>query len=259
MSTHLVIGFKGEVGSAVCSLLLKTDHTKIAGKDKGQDVWMNGFDGQDAEYMHVCIPWDDKFKLVVAEYASVYGPEIVIIHSTVPVGITRQLCEDLLRPCVHSPVRGKHPDLLDGLKTFVKTIGTSNARAGGRVKDLFESMGLKTRLYDKSETTELAKLLCTTTYGLYLSWAQEQARMCEKLNLNYKEVAIEFAQDYNEGYQRLGHPEFTKPILTPGYIGGHCVMPNIDLLEQTFPSDFCNLIKQSNLQKYVDEYAREQK
>jgi hypothetical protein len=41
------------------------------------------------------------------------------------------------------------------------------------------------------------------------------------------------------------------PILFPGSIGGHCVMPNVDILMQEYPSIFLKVIKESN-----DKYGK---
>ena len=38
-------------------------------------------------------------------------------------------------------------------------------------------------------------------------------------------------------------------VFQPGFIGGHCVIPNIRLLETVCPSPFLDLIEESNEQK----------
>ena len=42
--------------------------------------------------------------------------------------------------------------------------------------------------------------------------------------------------NYNEGYQDLGFPEFTRPNLIPimTKIGGHCILSNAKILDSEF-------------------------
>ena len=50
--------------------------------------------------------------------------------------------------------------------------------------------------------------------------------------------------NYNTGYEKLGYPEYKKPLLVPNMstIKGHCVMPNTKLME----NDFTELLKKRN-------------
>ena len=41
-------------------------------------------------------------------------------------------------------------------------------------------MGIKTKLVYPSKTSELAKLFCTTYYGLCIAWHGEMAKICKK-------------------------------------------------------------------------------
>jgi hypothetical protein len=43
-----------------------------------------------------------------------------------------------------------------------------------------------------------------------------------------------------------------RPIMFPGFIGGHCLIPNTELLLQSYDSDFLKLILKSN-QKRKEE------
>jgi UDP-N-acetyl-D-mannosaminuronate dehydrogenase len=45
-------------------------------------------------------------------------------------------------------------------------------------------------------------------------------------------------------------------VFQPGFVGGHCVIPNTYLLEQVQPSPFIEAIRHSNDRKQ-DELARE--
>jgi hypothetical protein len=53
---------------------------------------------------------------IVKIYKESFDSNIVIIHSTVSVGTTKKCGDDF----VHSPIRGKHLNLEEGIKTFTK-------------------------------------------------------------------------------------------------------------------------------------------
>src|SRR5207237_9712812 len=97
----------------------------------------------------------------------------------------------------------------------------------------------KTRLIKVQEAREIAKPRETTYFGLIIAWAQEVERYCIKFGANYDEV-VSF-------YDEI---KFFPPVkYFPGVIGGHCVMPNIAILRQQFPSGLLDAIVQSNTLK----------
>ncbi len=60
-----------------------------------------------------------------------------------------------------------------------------------------------------------------------------------------------FAQGLTADYLEVGKffreiPYLPAVLFQPGYIGGHCVMPNIELLKQCRESDFLDAVKNSN-------------
>jgi len=95
---------------------------------------------------------------------------------------------------------------------------------------------MKTKLLRSPEATEIAKVTETTYFGLLIAWAQEVERYSRKLGADYDEV-VSF-------YDEI---EFFPPVkYFPGVIGGHCVMPNIAILLQQFPSGLLQAIVHSN-------------
>jgi len=95
---------------------------------------------------------------------------------------------------------------------------------------------MKTKLLSSPEATEIAKLSETTYFGVLIAWAQEVERYCRKRGANYDEV-VSF-------YDEI---EFFRPVkYFPGVIGGHCVMPNIAILLQHFPSGLLQAVVHSN-------------
>lgn len=214
---HLVIG-AGEVGQSLYGVL--KSHYDVIIRDK-DDVVEGEF-----KVLHICYPPFENFVEVTKKYIDEYKPELVIVHSTVPVGTTRKIGG----LAVHSPIRGVHPRLEDGIKTFVKYFGGKKAKEAAKY---FSDIGIKIQDFDKPETTELLKILSTTYYGWNIVFAKEAKRICDKLELDFDEVYTTSNKDYNDGYKKLGMEHVIRPVLKniPGKIGGHCIVSNCELLD----------------------------
>jgi hypothetical protein len=225
----LIVG-NGEVGKALAEVLKSYNPDVL---DKGEE-WR----GHYYDVLHVCFPFSGEFTEQVRAYQELYAPSVTVIHSTVPVGTSRSL------DAVHSPIRGIHPFLTEGIRTFVKLIGGSGA---SRVADYFRRAGLRVMLFDKQETTELAKLLETESYRVNIEFCQIAKALCDEAGVGFHDAYTIAAQTYNSGYAALGRPEYVRPILQPidGQIGGHCVGPNQKLLDRIGSLDLlksCSLI-----------------
>lgn len=214
MNKTLIIGM-GEVGQALMRVL--KDYNPV-----GADIEIDLDDT--FEVMHICFPYSDNFIEDVKEYQEKYKPKYTIIHSTVPVGTSGQL------KATHSPIRGLHPHLEEGIMVFSKFIGGGEVDS---VADYFRRVGLKVVLLDKSETTEAMKLFDTEYYRTCIEFAHRVKKYCNKHDLSFHEVYTLANQTYNEGYVQLDHPEFVRPVLQPimKEIGGHCVLPNSKLID----------------------------
>src|SRR5260370_2760048 len=81
---------------------------------------------------------------------------------------------------------------------------------------------MKTRRMDKPETLELAKLAETTYFGVQIAFAQDLDRYARRVGADY-EQAINFFEEVDF---------LPRPRYFPGVIGGHCVLPNIQLLRK---------------------------
>ena len=105
--------------------------------------------------------------------------------------------------------------------------------------DYLNRAGIRTQVFASPETTELAKVLCTTRYGWAIMEMKETARLCEQYGVPFHEVYTEWNNNYNDSYARLGELRFLRPTLfpLPGEIGGHCVIPNCELLPGDFLTD----------------------
>jgi UDP-N-acetyl-D-mannosaminuronate dehydrogenase len=227
----LVIGL-GEVGKPLYSILHE-QNLKVIGIDI-DPIEVNDPVG----ILHVCFPFKspEQFQNAVVDYADKYAPEIIVVNSTVVPGTTRAIEAKVKRPCVYSPVRGKHVCMANDMKSYVKFIAGANAGAVEKVRAHLTAAGLKQDVLSKPETLELAKLLETTYFGVLIAWAQEMNRFAEAVQADYMELGS-FFREINY---------LPNVLFQPGVIGGHCVMPNIALLEQQFKSCFLSAVKYSN-------------
>lgn len=228
-----ILGY-GEVGKAVASFYEKPYIHDINGPSFPENVHF--------DILHVCIPFTDptNFQATV-KFAIMKWCEggLVIIHSTVPVGTTEEIQHHHIMT-VHSPVRGVHPNLAEGLRTFPKYIGADDAIAGATAAAHYDKIGIVPFVVHGSRTSELAKLLDTTYYGLAIAFHAYAARLSREQRVNFDMVMTQWNQTYNAGYVELGKGNVVRPVLfapPDGRIGGHCVIPNAQLLEQQFGPD----------------------
>lgn len=193
-------------------------------------------DGLDV--LNICIPWSDSFEPTVLGHCLQFHPALVIIHSTVPVGTTFSIYNQYPFT-VHSPVRGQHPNLSDGLRTFVKFIGSDDVIVGARAEKHLGSLGMPVVNIEKSKTTELLKLLDTTYYGLCIAFHDYASKLCDLTETDFDIVMTAANITYNQGYSKLEKFQYIRPILKPpsGPIGGHCIIPNLKLLLNQFGSN----------------------
>ncbi|NCC60042.1 MAG: hypothetical protein EOM12_03700 [Verrucomicrobiae bacterium] len=211
----LVIGV-GEVGKAISAIF----HC--------QALDISGHEMRHVDYLHICFGWSEEFESEVKRYQALYTPLFTIIHSTVPVGTSSRL------GAVHSPIRGMHPELELGVRTHVKFLGGPEA---WKVAEYFRDFGLRIMLCDKSETTELGMLLGTECYRVNIEFAKHAKELCEKHQVPFNESYTLFANEYNEGWKKLGRPEYVRQVLVPimGPIGGHCLESNKELIKKNLP------------------------
>jgi len=232
-----ILGY-GEVGQAIAKFY---QQPKI--KDLNRDDGLKG-----VEILHICIPYNKNFLKFVKTEIKKIQPKLTIIHSTVAPGTTKKISGMV----VHSPVRGVHPNLHLGIKTFVKFIGTDNKKAARLAQQHFKSLGIKSKVFFPSQTTELGKLFDTTYYGLCIAWHGEMKKICDKFKVDFDQAATAFNQTYNQGYIKLGKKNVVRPVLYPpenNIIGGHCVIPNVNILKKISKSKVYELILQYNKEK----------
>ena len=102
-----IIGY-GEIGSSLAKVYQEKGLVPMI-----RDLNVNTIHGK-IDILDICLPYGENFISTVNSYIDLYLPKLTIIHSTVPVGTTKQIS----RPVVHSPVRGVHPNLKEGIEKF---------------------------------------------------------------------------------------------------------------------------------------------
>lgn len=227
----LIVG-AGEVGNALYDVLSPYYDVELI--DKNGVIIPSSKAGK-LDIMHICFPYFKGFEREVKKYKKKYKPRFTVIHSTVPVGTSKKC------GACHSPIRGIHPYLEKSIQEFVKFVGGDNA---DRVAEYFRRAGLKVHICRKAETTELGKLVSTTYYATIIEYVKAVEKLCDKYKVPFSEAFTLFQQTYNKGYERLGYPEYQRPVLVPiqRKQGGHCTLPNCDLLE----FKFSRLVKELN-------------
>jgi UDP-N-acetyl-D-mannosaminuronate dehydrogenase len=235
-NTVVVVGL-GEVGKPLLELISR--HYDAVGVDISPVDRI-----EQVGVLHICYPFQiEDFVGETARYIDFFRPALTIINTTVAVGTTRAIIERTGAAVVNSPIRGKHARMLEELCAYTKFIGAVDPTVGEQAAKHFESLGMQTKLLSSPEATELAKLTETTYFGLMIAWAQEIERYCDHSGQDYDEV-VSFYDEINF---------FPRVKYFPGIIGGHCVMPNIDILGKYAPSMLLHAIQSSNAMKIERE------
>jgi len=229
MKKDIVAGL-GEVGKPLLKLLSKQDITigfdlnsELIDKRKSEK-----YKNLQTSFLHIAIPMTNKFIDNVLKLEKKFKPECIVIHSTIKPGTTKKLQGKLSIPVIYSATRGVHKRMVRDLKRYTKFFAISKNAPRSKWASLefiklMKKCGIKTKKMSKPETLEFAKIICDTSY---LGWLVNYAQLSNT-------IAIQNGIDYDEMWsfsdeihKFLGN----RPKMYPGYIGGHCVIPNLDLL-----------------------------
>ena len=252
----LVVGL-GEVGRALYELLKESGKFAVYGFDLDEEKMRNITDSVELpkviDIMHTCYPCVDQenFVKTTLNYIKKFKPKITIINSTVPPSTTQKIYDASKSLVVHSPIRGMHKNLETMKKDILfwsKYVGGATKEATELAQKHFEKLGLKVKVLRSPLETELAKLFETTYRAWMIVCFQEMHRISRHFGADVSEVV-----DMIEDIHRV---HFNKPLHYPGVIGGHCLIPNTQLLLKTYDSDFLRLILESN-QKRKEEIKDE--
>jgi hypothetical protein len=235
MNKIAIIGC-GEIGSSLKKIYDENQNYEI----KVIDLALGLTDDiTNVDVLNICIPYSKNFIKIVKKYIKQAKPNYTVIHSTVAPGTTEKIGNKVC----HSPVRGLHPNLDLGLKTFVKYIGCNDSGISKKYQEHLNELGISSYICQNSKTTEYAKLLDTTYYGICIAYHSDVLKICQTENLNFDEVMTIYNKSYNEGYKKLQKENVIRPVLYgTDKIGGHCIVPNAKILKQFMNSDLIKSI-----------------
>lgn len=245
-----VVAGLGEIGSPILQLLSKVKpaigydvNEKLMDVDK-----FKKFGKLDTCILHICIPYNDNFNSNVLSLYKKFKPDCIVIHSTISPGTTSKIQSKLSIPVIYSATRGVHRRMLHDMKRYVKFYAVEpNAPkakwASATYSNLLKKCNVKTKQMSKPLTLELAKIVVDTSYyGWLITYAQLSNMIAIQNKVDYDEM-WSFA---DEIHKYLGN----RPKMFPGFIGGHCVIPNLDLIR----NPTLDMIKEIN-----DIYAKKVK
>jgi len=251
--TVLVVGL-GEIGRALFEVLKEKGSFTVYGLDMDQAKMQAAQQDiskipKKIDTMHICLPCKEQNSFInnVADYAAQFKPKLLIINSTVPPGTTKKTQHYCTCLVAHSPMRGVHKSpkhMKWELKRWTKYVGGVGLEAAEATCKHFERAGLKVKLLKSCTETEFAKLFETTYRASMIAFFQEMHRITRAAGANFDDIV-----DFLEDTHRV---RLDRPIMFPGVIGGHCLIPNIELLLQAYDSEFLRLILKSN-QKRKEE------
>jgi UDP-N-acetyl-D-mannosaminuronate dehydrogenase len=242
----LIVGL-GEVGHALFDLFKESGKFEVQGfdvdKEKIRSVIGKEEQPKNADVMHICYrcTQQERFVRTTTDYIRKIRPKLTIIDSTVPPGTTQKVFESAKSPIVHSPIRGMHRDpetMKEDILFWSKYVGGVTEESSNAARRHFEKLGLKVRVLKSPMETELAKLFETTYKAWMIACFQEMHRISRHFEADFDEV-VDMIED-------IYRAKFDKPLHYPDVIGGHCLVPNTELLLTAYDSQFLRLILQSN-------------
>ena len=228
---NIVAGL-GEIGGSIYEIIFKAvptvgydlDPTLMKNKNKQKLLKL------ETSFLHICIPFTNKFTENVTKLFEKFEPEAIVIHSTISPNTTKILQKKLSIPIIYSAIRGVHKRMLNDLKRYTKFFAIEPEAprrkwAISSYSNLMKKCGIKVKQMTNPLTLELAKIVVDTSYyGWLINYAQLSNIIAIKNKIDYNEM-WSFT---DEIHKFLGN----RPKMFPGYIGGHCVIPNLDLIKE---------------------------
>jgi len=144
--------------------------------------------------------------------------DMVILRSTVKLGTTRTVVRPILAATgkrfdiAFCPERTLEGQALVELNQLPQIIGAESMEVAARASQIFGFLTPTTVRVSTLETAELIKLVDNTFRDVTFAFANEIARLCDKLEISAAEVV-------RAG--KLGYPRTSLPL--PGPVGGPCL------------------------------------
>jgi UDP-N-acetyl-D-mannosaminuronate dehydrogenase len=228
MKKDVVIGL-GEIGLPIYKILSK--HFPVEGVDINPvlNKEKSSLKDHDIDFVHFCIPFSKNFFNIIKKYEKKLNPEAIVIHSTISPKTTEKLQKMIKSPVIYSATRGVHKRMLNDLKRYTKFYSVYNSASNSnRVSKMYErrmkKCGIKTKKLSDPLTLELAKIVVDTSYyGWLINYAQISKIISDKYGVNYDEM-WSFSDEIHKFLKN-------RPKMFPGFIGGHCVIPNLELID----------------------------
>lgn len=241
----LVVGL-GEIGLPLYQMLTQSGIWTVFGYDKDHEKTINQLEEVPTPILalHICIPCakEEVFRKVVLSFIEQFKPRILIIHSTVPPHTCIELYAEAksITPLylVHSPVRGTHAHMLEDMKSYVKFIGGINDQSSAIAFSHLTAAGFKCQIIGNTTESELAKIFETSYAATMIATYHEMQRISEYFGADFSKI-MDIIVDTNK--HRLD-----RPVFYPAFIGGHCLMQNIVLLNSIYSSILFKWVKLSN-------------
>ena len=182
------------------------------------------------KFLHACIPFNESFEKNIIDLIKKFNPQGLVIHSTISPGTTKKLQNKTSIPIIYSATKGVHRHMLHDLKRYTKFFALEPQAPNKKwvtkeYTNLMKKCGVKTKKMSNPITLELAKIVTDTSYyGWLINYAQISNIIAQKHGVDYDEM-WSFAEEI---HKFLGN----RPKLFPGFIGGHCVIPNLSLINE---------------------------
>jgi len=227
-----VVAGLGEIGGPIFKIISKV--TPTVGYDIDQKLIyikkINRYKDLETSILHICIPFNNKFPQNILSLFKKFKPKCIVIHSTVSPYTTKKLQSNLSIPIIYSATRGVHKRMISDMKKYTKFYALEkNAPkkkwASETYSSLLKKCGIKTKKMSEPITLELAKIVVDTSYyGWLINYAQLSNMIAKEHNVDYDEM-WSFADEIQK---YLGN----RPKMFPGFIGGHCIIPNLSLIDE---------------------------
>ena len=235
-----IVAGLGEIGNPIYELLSKSG--LVYGYDINPKLMKRKIDltKKDVIILHICIPFTKKFFVNVNSMYQKFQPKLIVIHSTISPYTTKKLQSKMKVPIIYSATRGIHKRMISDLKKYTKFYAIEKNAPKKKwaietYSKLLKKCNIKSKKMSEPITLELAKIVVDTSYyGWLINYAQLSNMIAKEHGVNYDEM-WSFSEEI---HKFLGN----RPKMFPGFIGGHCVIPNLDLMH----NQTLNLIKKIN-------------
>ena len=244
MEKKIVVAGMGEIGKPILNLISKAFLTvaydinpKLTNKTK-----IIKYENTPTLFLHICFPFNSKFNENVISLSKKFDPECIVIHSTVSPYTTKKIQNRISIPIIFSATRGVHKRMSKDLKRYTKFFAIEKNAPRKRwasleYSRLMKKCNIATKQMSDPITLELAKIIVDTTYyGWLINYAQLSNLVAKKHHIDYDEM-WEFSEEI---HKNIGN----RPKMFPGFIGGHCVIPNLSLIDE---NDFYQIDKINNM------------